>query len=74
MSDIRPAMRAQLDGELNGAINNVLLAAAQYDGIDIIEANVDLMGELLALLSPAQLAAATAALALRLHRQSGPSS
>lgn len=71
MPDIHPAMRAQLDGALNSAINDVLSKAAQYDGMDIIEANVELTCDLLALLSPAQLAAATAALALRLHRRPG---
>lgn len=68
MADIHPALRAHLDGELNTAIAAMLHQAAQYDGRDIIEANVDLTGDLLALLSPAQLAAAAAGLALRLHR------
>lgn len=69
MADIHPALRASLDRELSSAAASLLHKAAQHDGKDIIEANVDLTNELLAILTPAQLAAAAASLALRMHRR-----
>lgn len=69
MADIHPALRATLDRELSGAVEGLLRKAAEYDGQDVIEANVALMNDLLDLFSPAQLAAAAAAMALRAHRQ-----
>lgn len=68
MADIHPAMRAELDRELEEAVQLVLAMAAEHDGKDVIEANVDLTNDLLASLAPSQLAAAAAMLALRLHR------
>jgi len=68
VADIHPALRADLDRELSGAVDGLLTKAAELDGVDIIEANVDLTNFLLASLTPAQLAVAAAGLALRLHR------
>lgn len=68
MPDIPPAFRADLDRELSGAIDGLLSAAAKHDGMDLIEANVELTNFLMARLPAPKLAAATAALALRLHR------
>ena len=73
MPDINPALRASLDRELSSAVAGLMNKAAQHDGKDIIEANVDLTVELFTSLAPSQLAAATAALALRLHRGGGQS-
>lgn len=69
MSGIPPAFRAELDRELSGAVEGLLAKAAEHDGKDVIEANVDLMNDLFANLERASLAAAAAALAIRLHRQ-----
>lgn len=69
MADIHPAMRAELDRRLSDAVATLTQKAAEHDGKDTIEANVDLTNDLLCSLAPAQLAAAAAALALRLHRQ-----
>lgn len=69
MADIHPAFRAELDRRLSDAVATMLQKAAEHDGKDAIEANVDLTNELLASLVPSQLAAAAAALALRLHRE-----
>lgn len=68
MADIHPAMRAELDRELSTAVKGLLHQAAQYDGVDIIEANVELTNDLHALCTPPMLAASAAMLALRLHR------
>lgn len=68
MPDIHPAFRAQLDRELSTAITALLHQAAQYDGLDVIEANVELTNWLVARVPPAALAAAAAGLTLRLHR------
>lgn len=65
---IHPALRASLDQELTSAVEGLLMKAAEHDGKDLIEANVDLMNDLLSGLSVTQLAAAAASLALRLHR------
>jgi hypothetical protein len=68
-SPIHPALLASLDQELTSAVDGLLCRAAEHDGKDLIEANVDLMNWLMASpLSRAQLAASAAALALRLHR------
>lgn len=72
MTTIPPAARAEYDRILAGGVDALLKKAAAYDGRDIIEANVAFMSDLLA--GPAEvrhLAAATAALALRLHRSGG---
>jgi hypothetical protein len=69
VTDIQPAMRADLDQGLAGAVEALTRQAAEYDGADIIEASVDLTNELLALFSPGQLAAGAAALALHLRRR-----
>lgn len=68
MSNIHPALRADLDRELSTAVDRLLNKAAEHDGKDVIEANVDLTNELLAKLNPSALAAAAASLAIRLHR------
>lgn len=68
MADIHPAMRAELDRELSTAVELLLQKAADHDGKDILKANVDLTNWLLARVSPDNLAAAAAMLALRLHR------
>lgn len=68
MADIHPAVRADLDQELSTAVDGLLTKAAQHDGKDLIDANVDLMNDLYATLTPTQMAAAAAALALRCHR------
>lgn len=74
MSRIDPALRASLDQELSHAVDGLLLKAAEHDGKDLIEANVDLMNDLLATLSTTALAAAAASLALRAHRSPGGAS
>ncbi|GIE46390.1 hypothetical protein [Actinoplanes lobatus] len=66
--DIPAAVRAQLDHDLATAIGGLLSQAAERDGLDVIEANVDLTLWLLARMTPDQLAASAAALAIRLHR------
>lgn len=71
MADIHPAQRAQFDRELSTAVELLLAKAAEHDGKDIVEANVDLTNWLLARLDCASLAEAAAMLALRLHRQGG---
>lgn len=69
MADIHPALRASLDRELEEAVQGLLRKAAEHDGKDVIEANVDLMNDLLASeLSVPAIAAAASALAIRLHR------
>lgn len=69
MSEIHPAVRAQLDRRLSEAIDALLTKAAEHDGQDVIEANTDFTNWLNASpLSRAQLAAAAASLALHLHR------
>jgi hypothetical protein len=68
VADIHPALRAELDRELSGAVQHLLARAAEHDGKDVIEANVDLMNDLFNSLTRSQLAAAAAGLALRLHR------
>ncbi len=66
---IDPAKRADLDQDLAFAIDSMVARAAMHDGKDLIEANVDFVGWLKGTdLNRAQLAAAVAALALRLHR------
>lgn len=69
MSDIHPALRADLDRQLSNAVDGLLRKAAAHDGKDVIEANVDLTNDLLASLSAPHLAAAAASLAIRLHRR-----
>jgi hypothetical protein len=72
MADISPAMRAELDRQLEAAAQVVLERAAEYDGVDLIEANVDLTNYLLGLgMTVRQLATGVAVLALRLHRSGG---
>lgn len=71
MADIHPAVRAEVDRELPGAIAALLGKAAEHDDKDLVEANLDLANWLLAHLGPTRLAAAAAALALHLHRQPG---
>lgn len=70
MSDrISPRLRSMLDQELATAIEALLDKAAEHDGKDVIEANTDLMNDLvLSPLNRVQLASAVAALAMRLHR------
>lgn len=68
MAELNPALRAWLDRELSSAVGALMQRAAEHDGEDVIEANVALTNDLLGSLSPAQLAAAAASLALRLHR------
>jgi hypothetical protein len=63
-------MRAEMDRELSGAVQGLLIKAAEYDGEDLIEANVDLANWMLANLTTSRLAAAAAAMALHAHRQS----
>jgi len=70
---IPPAMRADLDRILADGIAALLERAAEYDGTDIIEANVELANDLYSLNLPKpMLYAAVAALALRLHRAGDP--
>jgi hypothetical protein len=68
VADIPAGLRAELDRELATAVESILTMAAEYDGQDIIEANVELSDDLLELLAPRQLAAAAAMLALRMQR------
>jgi hypothetical protein len=65
---IPAAQRAHYDQALTEAVDVLLDAAAQRDHLDVVEANVDLMNQLVDLMEPPQLAAAAAALAIRLHR------
>lgn len=69
MTEVHPAHRAALDRELSNAVDALLLKAAEQDGKDVIEANVELTNLLLANLTVPALAASAAALALRLHRE-----
>lgn len=72
MTGIPAGLRAAWDQELQGACEALIGQAGEYDGEDIIEANVALMNWLLAKdLQVHHLAAAAAALALRLHRSGG---
>lgn len=66
--NISPALRADLDRELSNAVDLLLAKAAELDGMDIIEANVELTAFLYDRLDKRALAAAAAATALRLHR------
>jgi hypothetical protein len=66
--DIPAAMRAHYDQAISEAVDLLLAEAAAVDHLDVIEANVDLMNRLLALMTRDELAAAAAALAIRLHR------
>jgi hypothetical protein len=66
--EIHPAFRAELDRELSSAVESLRSIAAEHDGKDLIEANVDLTNFLLLMVPADKLAAATAALALHLHR------
>lgn len=68
-SQVHPALRAQLDQGLSEALDGLVSKAAEHDGKDLIEANTDFTNWLNASpLTRAQLAAATASLALRLRR------
>ena len=53
---IPPALRADLDRELAGAIDGLLGKAADLDDLDIIDANVELMNDLADSLTADQLA------------------
>jgi hypothetical protein len=66
--DIPAAMRAHYDQAISEAVDLLLAEAAAVDHLDVIEANVGLTARLFLLMQPAQLAAAAAALAIRLHR------
>lgn len=66
---IPPGMRAEFDRILADGLAALLEMAAAYDGMDIIEANVELTNDLYARELPKHmLVASVAALALRLHR------
>jgi len=65
---IPAGMRADLDRELEQAIQGLLAKASEFDHLDLIEANVELTDLLLASLPPSALAASASALALRIHR------
>lgn len=67
-SPIPAGMRADLDRELEEVVHGLLAEAARYDHLDLIEANVELTNDLLALFPPPLLAASAAMLALRVHR------
>lgn len=69
--DIPAAKRAMYDQALTEAVDRLLAEAGARDHLDVIEANVDLMNRLLDLMNPAELAAAAAALAIRLRRFGG---
>lgn len=65
---IPPGMRAEFDRELEGATRGLIAQAAEYDHLDLIEANVALTNDLFANFTAAQLAASASMLALRIHR------
>ena len=70
---IAPGQRAHWDRVLAGGITAMLSKAAEYDGMEIIDANVAFMNDLLELpLGEVHMAAAAAGLALRLHRSGDP--
>ena len=71
MTDIDPGLRASVDREMSEAIDGLLCKAAQYDGLDLVEANVEMTNDTFAAMPPPMLAAAAAMLALRLHRTRG---
>jgi hypothetical protein len=72
VAEIHPALRAALDQEIEEVAQGVLCKAAEHDGKDILEANVDLMNDLLTSgMGAPGLAAAAAMMALRLHRSGG---
>lgn len=68
MPDIHPAQRAEYDRELSSAIDGLMGQAAQFDGVDVIEASMNLTNRMLAELTKAQIAVAAGALAIHLHR------
>jgi hypothetical protein len=69
--DIHPALRADVDREMAEAVDGLLCKAAEYDGLDLVEANVEMTNDIFAAMPPPMLAAAAAMLALRLHRTPG---
>ena len=71
MTSLSPGKRAQFDQQLTAALEGLLNQAAARDGMDVIDANVDLTLWLLERMNDTQLAAAAAALAIRLHRSGG---
>jgi hypothetical protein len=69
MATIPAAVRALIDQELKTAVAGLKAKAAGFDGMDTVEANVELTNWLLLNVGVSQLATAAAALALELHRQ-----
>jgi hypothetical protein len=63
-----PAFRSLFDQGLTDLIDKMLAAAADYDGMDEVEANLAFAHEVSTLLDPGMLATIAAALAIRLHR------
>jgi hypothetical protein len=69
---IPAGLRADLDRELEQAVQALLGKAAGYDGMDLIEANTELTNDFYSSpLDRGALAASVAMLALRLHRGGG---
>lgn len=63
-----PAFRSLFAQGLAQTVDLLLAAAADYDGMDDVEANIDFAHEVSLRMDPNALAVAVAALALRLHR------
>jgi hypothetical protein len=73
VAEIPPGLRAELDRELETAVATLLTLAARYDGVDLVEANVELCNDIRSLYVPTSaLTASVAMLALRLHRAGDP--
>jgi hypothetical protein len=66
--ELPPAFRAMFDRGLSEAVDGMLAKAAERDGLDVIEANVDLAHELVNLMTADELATVAAALAIRMRR------
>ncbi|GGN40375.1 hypothetical protein FHR83_007052 [Actinoplanes campanulatus] len=67
-TDLPAARRADRDRELNNLVDWLLAQAADRDGLDVLEASVDLAEWMAGRLGSRELAEAVAALAIRLHR------
>lgn len=66
--DLPPAYRSLFDQGLAELVDKMLSAAADYDGVDEVEANLCLAHDVSVRLEPHTLPVIVAALALRLHR------
>ncbi|GIE30130.1 hypothetical protein Ait01nite_031750 [Actinoplanes italicus] len=68
MSELPPAFRSLFDQGLAELVDKMLASAADYDGLDDVEANIDFAHEISVRMEPHALPVIVAALALRMHR------